>query len=290
VVPNVAVRRGEFAEFIERGFGESGDTFSEIDLRAEGAKFTARDADAFVVTGSSSSVTERAAWMERACDGLRAIVADGAYLLGLCFGHQLIGHAFGGEVALNPRGREIGTVQVRVLEDDPLFAGLGATFPIQATHTDSVVRLPRDARVLADHDGPVDGLGRIRARACAERNGTVDGLHLLRRGLRRELDPPIDGGGIRGGRAGRDRDGAVDVFAALEFHAGGARQQQQQAGPVLHHRLSPGARKRAVYPRRGRSGGVALPGNSGSVRDTRSPSCSASDLSRPDIEVGGRSR
>ena len=150
VVPNVAVRRGEFAEFIERGFGESGDTFSEIDLRAEGAKFTARDADAFVVTGSSSSVTERAAWMERACDGLRAIVADGAYLLGLCFGHQLIGHAFGGEVALNPRGREIGTVQVRVLEDDPLFAGLGATFPIQATHTDSVVRLPRDARVLAE--------------------------------------------------------------------------------------------------------------------------------------------
>lgn len=150
VVPTVAARRGEFAAFIERGMGVPGDVFTEVDLRVDDARFDARDGDAFVITGSSSSVTELAPWMLRACEGLRRIADQGAAILGLCFGHQLIGHAFGGEVALNPRGREIGTVEVRILTEDPLFAGLTSGFPIQATHVDSVVRLPEGARVIAE--------------------------------------------------------------------------------------------------------------------------------------------
>ena len=70
-------------------------------------------------------------------------------LLGICFGHQMIAQALGGEVKKNPRGREIGTVRVQRLLDDPLFAGLPRSFDMNATHVDAVVELPPHAEVLA---------------------------------------------------------------------------------------------------------------------------------------------
>ena len=73
-------------------------------------------------------------------------------MLGICFGHQLLAQALGGEVAANPAGREIGTVMIDQCPsavDDPLFAVLGARFQAQATHSEAVVRLPPESVLLA---------------------------------------------------------------------------------------------------------------------------------------------
>jgi GMP synthase (glutamine-hydrolysing) len=70
-------------------------------------------------------------------------------VLGICFGHQLIAQALGGEVQRNPRGREIGTVRVQRVADDPIFVGLPRAFDVHATHVDAVVELPPGAEVLA---------------------------------------------------------------------------------------------------------------------------------------------
>lgn len=173
VVAPVAETRGQFADLIRRaielepGSGEvdvgtvgDADTWQTLDLRDE-AHFDERTADAFIVTGSSSSVTERTGWMASASRRLRRLVEVDAPLLGICFGHQLIAEALGGEVILNPRGREIGTVRVTISADDWLWGGVGGLgasggeragesgFDIQATHVDSVVRLPEGASLLA---------------------------------------------------------------------------------------------------------------------------------------------
>src|SRR5690606_3240352 len=71
---------------------------------------------------------------------------------GIGYGHQLLAHALGGQVGDNPNGREMGTVAIDLLPDaasDPLFAGLPARFPAQATHLQSVLRAPEGATVLA---------------------------------------------------------------------------------------------------------------------------------------------
>jgi GMP synthase (glutamine-hydrolysing) len=108
-----------------------------------------RDADAFVITGSSSSVTERAPWMLRAEELVRAIVYARRPLLGICFGHQLIAQALGGSVVRNRLGREIGTMRVRRTADDAIFAGLPRAFDVHGTHSDVVACLPVGAEVLA---------------------------------------------------------------------------------------------------------------------------------------------
>jgi GMP synthase (glutamine-hydrolysing) len=147
----VVARRGDYPRWIRARVGDawSGD-WAARDLRGDFRVLPGpRDADAFVITGSASSVTERAPWMRRAEELVRAIVHARRPLLGICFGHQMIAQALGGDVALNARGREIGTMPVRRVADDPIFAGLPRAFDVHGTHSDVVARLPAGAEVLA---------------------------------------------------------------------------------------------------------------------------------------------
>jgi GMP synthase (glutamine-hydrolysing) len=155
-MPAVAARRGHFSEWIKREVGDAwtGD-WHEHDVRTDAPLPDARDAAAFVMTGSSSSVTERAPWMLRTEALLRNIAEVGTPFFGICFGHQMFAQALGGEVARNPRGREIGTIEVRMKPHepiDPLFRELPKTFRANHTHVDSVVKVPAGAKVIAETD------------------------------------------------------------------------------------------------------------------------------------------
>lgn len=155
--PPVAARRGEFLAWIRREAEPVWDgAWAQHDVRDIGAALPdPADAAGFIITGSSSSVTERAPWMLRTEALIREIVVRRVPLFGICFGHQIIGQALGGEVARNPRGREIGSVEVRrfsTAPDDAIVAGLPPTFLANASHVDSVVRLPDGAYKLAETD------------------------------------------------------------------------------------------------------------------------------------------
>ncbi len=105
-----------------------------------------------IVTGSAAFVTDRADWSERSAEWLRDAAHDGTPLLGICYGHQLLAHALGGEVADNPAGRESGTVSIDLHPPalhDPLFSGLPLRFSAHATHVQTVLRPPEGATVLA---------------------------------------------------------------------------------------------------------------------------------------------
>ena len=108
-----------------------------------------------VVTGSSAMVSHREPWSERTGEWLARAALDGTPVLGICYGHQLLAHALGGEVGRNPRGREIGTVIVRSLAPahrDPLLGVWGSAAPAHVTHVESVLALPEGAVRLAESD------------------------------------------------------------------------------------------------------------------------------------------
>ncbi|MFT4178385.1 MAG: glutamine amidotransferase [Thermomonas sp.] len=145
-------RHGSFAHWIRVAAGLDRDEAVVVDAQ-RGDDLPAREGFAGVlVTGSAAMVTERADWSERSADWLREAAHAGLPLLGICYGHQLIAHALGGEVGDNPNGREMGTVRIDLHDEahaDPLFTGLPAGFPAQATHLQSVLRPPPGAVVLA---------------------------------------------------------------------------------------------------------------------------------------------
>ena len=151
--PAASMRRhGGFPHWIRVAAGLGADEAVAVDIE-RGASLPARDGFAgVIITGSAAMVTDRHPWSETAATWLRDAAEAGLPLFGICYGHQLLAHALGGEVGDNPAGREMGTVEL-ALEDaaagDPLFAGLPARFPAQATHLQSVLRLPAGATALA---------------------------------------------------------------------------------------------------------------------------------------------
>ncbi len=149
VAPTQA-RVGGFASLVRAGLaGSWSGGFEEIDVRtAEALPAPGRYAG-LIVTGSSSSVTERAPWMLRVEEYLADAVRRDHAVLGICFGHQLLGQALGGMVERNPNGREMGTVELRIVRDDPLLDRSIEPALAHATHVDSVTTLPGGAAVLA---------------------------------------------------------------------------------------------------------------------------------------------
>ena len=110
--------------------------------------------DAVIMTGSPLSVTEPTGWMEPAADYLLETAEQGWPVLGVCFGHQLLGWRLGAQVVKNPRGRELGTVwieQTQAGRGSQLFAGMPERFDAQATHEDIVLRGSAPLEVLASN-------------------------------------------------------------------------------------------------------------------------------------------
>lgn len=147
-VPSALQARGSFADMIRVALADAWQgPWLEIDGRAELPDFE-RFAG-LVVTGSSANVPSREAWILELERYLARAVATQLPIFGICFGHQLLAQALGGRVTKNPRGREIGTVELQILARDSLLEGTSDAPLVNMTHVDSVIELPPGAERLA---------------------------------------------------------------------------------------------------------------------------------------------
>jgi GMP synthase (glutamine-hydrolysing) len=143
-------RVGGFARLVRSALGSAWQgEVEEIDARSGSELPSFAGYSGIVITGSASSVTERADWILRTEEYLAEAVGAAHPVLGICFGHQLLGQALGGLVERNPRGREMGTVPLELVESDPILDPSFRPALAHTTHVDSVTRLPPGARVLA---------------------------------------------------------------------------------------------------------------------------------------------
>jgi GMP synthase (glutamine-hydrolysing) len=148
----VSARLGDFEDWIADGLGPGSPPIEVCNVQEGGRLPAPRALAGAVVTGSSAMVTSREPWSERTANWLADAVSLGLPVLGICYGHQLLAHALGGRVATNPRGREVGTVPLNLTSDaagDLLLGGSPSPTPVQTTHLESVVELPRGVVALA---------------------------------------------------------------------------------------------------------------------------------------------
>src|ERR1043165_846656 len=138
----VAQARGDYDRWFQQGLGLADEELTVARV-CDGAPLPAGyDFDGVVVTGSWAMVTDREPWSEQSAVYLREAVERGRPVLGVCYGHQLLAHAFGGLVGYNPRGRGTGTSELTLLPpaaEDPLFRGFESPMVVQVSHAQSVI-------------------------------------------------------------------------------------------------------------------------------------------------------
>jgi GMP synthase (glutamine-hydrolysing) len=164
-VPEAARLGGDYANMIRVSTGGAWDgPWSQVDLRTGEPLPQPGSLSGVIITGSAAHVQDRDPWLERGLTYLRQLLAAGTPTLGICFGHQMMGEAFGGRVARNPKGREIGTVQLEVLEPSALLSGAEQA-TASATHLDSVVQLPPGAHTFVRTEKEAHALVQFAERA-----------------------------------------------------------------------------------------------------------------------------
>lgn len=152
--PGLKEQFGDFEEWFVRGLSPRFD-ITVLNTVAGELPGEPTDWDGVVVTGSPAMVSDREPWSEDAAAWLARVVDKAVPLLGVCYGHQLLAHALGGEVGYHPGGRESGTHRVELLNsaaDDPLFRGMPDSFNAQLTHKQTVLRLPQGAILLGRNE------------------------------------------------------------------------------------------------------------------------------------------
>ena len=112
--------------------------------------------DACLLTGSRASVYWDEPWIAELEAWVDEAINRGLPFLGVCFGHQMLAHALGGEV--EPMDDyEIGYRTVEHDGSNPLLSGVDDEFTVFTTHSDHVAELPPGAEMFAENDYGVHG-------------------------------------------------------------------------------------------------------------------------------------
>ncbi|WP_104203973.1 glutamine amidotransferase-related protein [Billgrantia saliphila] len=107
--------------------------------------------DAWMTTGSKFGVNDGLPWVDTLCDFVRRLWHAGKPLVGICFGHQLIAKALGGEVEKSDRGWGVG-MSFNRLEAADWMTPEQPELNLLVSHQDQISELPAGARVLGGSD------------------------------------------------------------------------------------------------------------------------------------------
>lgn len=109
--------------------------------------------DGYVITGSPASVNDDSLpWVAQLLAFIREVHAARQPLIGLCFGHQAVARALGGQVARNAAGWGLGTAATHWAQPRAWMHPPRAAATLMAAHNEQVTRMPEGAECLGGND------------------------------------------------------------------------------------------------------------------------------------------
>ncbi|WP_224705304.1 type 1 glutamine amidotransferase [Devosia aquimaris] len=147
-------RFGPYRKMFEAMFDRTGQGFSYETVNvADGEPFPdLAGVEGIVITGSAAGVYDDLPWM----NPLRSFIRD-AYgrrtpMLGVCFGHQIMADALGGDVRKSEKGWGLGRHSYRLIGQPDLLRGAPSSVAVACSHQDQVIVPPSEAEVILASD------------------------------------------------------------------------------------------------------------------------------------------
>lgn len=155
VRPDLVADHGDYPELFARLFAS--EPLDLVTYHADHGEVptSPADCDAWLISGSTASVYEPLDWIDRTRTFVATVVEAGTPLVGICFGHQLLAEALGGEVARSARGWGVGVHTYDVVAPLPRWPAdvpPPARLSLLASHQDQVIQLPPGTTLLATSD------------------------------------------------------------------------------------------------------------------------------------------
>jgi len=156
VLPVLAEKYGEypsmFKQLLTTANGDSSMGVEFVTYAVNAGVYPAEidEVDAYILTGSKSSVYEDAPWITLLAEFVRALHSRKKKLVGICFGHQMVAHALGGKTSLADVGWGLGVKETSPTNSTDLLGS--QPFKLIYSHQDQVVELPEGTVVLASTD------------------------------------------------------------------------------------------------------------------------------------------
>ena len=117
--------------------------------------------DAYMVTGSKYSVYDSFAWIATLKKLVREIYNREIPFVGLCFGHQILGEALGGEVNRSSFGWRVGVHEFHVIQKEKWMTPDMDKLNLFMMCQDQIVQLPKGAVVLATNQRSPNAMIRV---------------------------------------------------------------------------------------------------------------------------------
>ena len=154
---------GAYAPMFEKMFAAAGASFDyEVVPVSDGAPLPDPSTlEAILLPGSAAGVYDNhLPWMAPLRAFIRDAYAKKTPMVGICFGHQIMADALGGDVRKSEKGWGLGRHRYDVTSAPQYFAGgFGDAVAVACSHQDQVIVAPADAEViLASEFTPNAGL------------------------------------------------------------------------------------------------------------------------------------
>jgi GMP synthase-like glutamine amidotransferase len=144
--PELEARFGGYPEMIMEMIGDGYHTYEVFDVRT-GPLPTQGWHHGVIITGSPSGVYDGDPWIRDLKMWLHGALGR-CKMVGICFGHQIMGEAFGGDVKKSDKGWGIGLHEHRVERPYPWMDPPAASLRLPVSHQDQVVYRGVSSHVL----------------------------------------------------------------------------------------------------------------------------------------------
>jgi len=150
---------------VQRKYGSYADMFKEMFLAVDSnlsfvsynmmsfeRPLDIDECDAYLITGSKFSAYDKDQWISKLKALIVELVKHQKKLVGICFGHQVIANALGGEVKKSKKGWGVGCMLSDIKINKNWLKPIEKSFNLLVSHQDQVIKMPANAILVAGNN------------------------------------------------------------------------------------------------------------------------------------------